>query len=107
MSDKIGMVTVLPRHEDEGFFPASAPASEATRELVDAEVRRIVDECYALAVAKLTENRHRLDSLAQTLLERETLDEVDAYRAAGFDGRPPAVEHQPQAVLLRERRQEP
>src|SRR3954462_15613216 len=69
MSLKVGLVTVLPRHEDEGFFPGSAPASEATRELVDAEVRRIVDECYDLAVAKLTENRHRLDALSRALLE--------------------------------------
>jgi cell division protease FtsH len=62
----------------------SAP-SEATRQLVDAEVRRIVDECYVKALARLRENRERLESLARALLEKETLDERDAYAAAGFD----------------------
>jgi cell division protease FtsH len=32
----------------------------------------------------LTENRERLDALAEALLERETLDELDAYAAAGI-----------------------
>jgi cell division protease FtsH len=89
MSDKIGLVSVLPRPEDEGsYFPSSASASESTRELVDSEVRRIVEECYVEAVTKLRENRDRLEALTQALLEHETLDELDAYRAAGFE-RPP------------------
>jgi cell division protease FtsH len=89
MSEKIGLVSVLPRPEDEGsYFPGAGSASEATRELVDQEVRRIVDECYETAVTKLRENRDRLEALTQALLEHETLDELDAYRAAGFE-RPP------------------
>ena len=48
------------------------------------EVRRIVDDCYDEAVRMLRENRERLDALAQALLERETLDEADAYRVAGI-----------------------
>src|SRR5215212_3517649 len=52
MSDVIGLVSVLPRPEDEqsALFPGAGPASEATRELIDREVRRIVDECYVQAV---------------------------------------------------------
>ncbi|MEA2479914.1 MAG: cell division protease FtsH, partial [Thermoleophilaceae bacterium] len=103
MSEKVGMVSVLPRPEDEGsFFPGASAASEATRELVDAEVRRIVDECYQVAVARLRENRERLESLSRALLERETLDQEDAYRAAGFDERPPAAAAEPQATLARD-----
>ena len=80
----------IPRCESP-LFPGSPSApSEETRELVDAEVRRIVDECYQQALELLRDNRTRLDSLAHALLERETLDERDAYVAAGFpDGRPP------------------
>ena len=63
--------------------------SEAARELVDLEVRRIVEECYRAALGLLEANRERLESLAQTLLEHETLDEQDAYRAAGFPDAPP------------------
>jgi cell division protease FtsH len=96
MSDAVGLVSVLPRPGNEpALFPgsdSSAP-SESTRELVDAEVRRIVEECYSRAIDRLRENRDRLDSLAKALLEHETLDERDAYAAAGFD-RPPATAEQ-------------
>ena len=94
MSDRIGLVSVLPGPNDEPtFFPGTnGGPSEATRELVDAEVRQIVDECYDAAVQKLEENRDRLESLARELLEHETLDEEDAYRAAGFERKPPAAD---------------
>jgi cell division protease FtsH len=93
MSDVIGLVSVLPGPQDEVFFPGmNGGPSERTRELVDDEVRRIVDECYQAALEKLRENRHRLEALARELLDKETLDEEDAYRTAGFDRKPPAVE---------------
>jgi cell division protease FtsH len=82
MSEEIGLVTVI---SDEPQYPGAGPASEATRELIDQEVRRIVDECYDRAVQGLRDNRERLDGLAQKLLERETLDEGAAYEAAGFE----------------------
>jgi cell division protease FtsH len=86
MSEEIGPVSVLPGPNDEPLlFPGigSGP-SPRTQEMVDEEVRRIVDECYADAVRLLTENRDRLSALAQALLEHETLDEADAYRVAGI-----------------------
>jgi cell division protease FtsH len=106
MSDAVGLVSVLPRPGNEqalfGAADGSAP-SESTRELVDAEVRRIVDECYARALERLRENRDRLDSLAKALLEHETLDERDAYAAAGFDRPPPgAVDGSPARVAARD-----
>jgi cell division protease FtsH len=103
MSDAIGLVSVLPRPGNESPFPAAdsnAPA-ESTRELVDSEVRRIVEECYSHAVERLQENRERLDSLAHALLEHETLDEKDAYAAAGFDAPPPASAQPPATVTAR------
>jgi cell division protease FtsH len=48
-------------------------------------VRRIVEGCYDRARRTLDANRERLESLARTLLEKETLDQDDAYRAAGFE----------------------
>ena len=83
MSEEIGLVSVLPE-PDEAALPGTDGASEATRELIDREVRRVVDECYDRALAGLREHRSNLDSLARALLERETLDEVDAYAAAGI-----------------------
>ena len=57
--------------------------SEDTQHLIDQEVRRIVDVAHEEVVTLLRENRAKLDSLAQALLEHETLDEDDAYAAAG------------------------
>jgi cell division protease FtsH len=82
MSEAIGLVTVI---SDEPQYPGTDPASEETRELIDREVRRIVDECYVRAVDQLRANRERLDGLATKLLERETLDQDAAYEAAGYE----------------------
>jgi cell division protease FtsH len=85
MSDAVGKVSVLPRPDEEPLlFPGAGHASDQTLELVDAEVRRIVDECYQQALEQLSENRERLDTLADALVEHETLDEADIYRIAGI-----------------------
>src|SRR3954470_10123184 len=86
MSEKVGMVSVLPGPQDEPtLFPGQGPGgpSEETRQLIDAEVRRIVEECYAEAIATLTDHRDQLESLTRRLLDAETLDEADAYAAGG------------------------
>jgi cell division protease FtsH len=104
MSEAVGLVSVLPRPGNESPFPAAdgnAP-SESTRELVDAEVRRIVDECYTRALDQLRANRDHLDSLARALLEHETLDEKDAYAAAGFEWPPRATAAAPATVSARD-----
>jgi cell division protease FtsH len=48
--------------------------SEATAREIDEEVRRIVEQEHQTAQTVLSENRERLDRLAEALLERETLD---------------------------------
>ena len=85
MSEVIGLVTVLPA-EGAGPFGlmGEGTISEQTRQLLDAEVRRITDECHKRALTVLTEHREQLDALAHALLEHETLDEPDAYAAAGI-----------------------
>jgi cell division protease FtsH len=91
MSREVGLVSVLPGGPDDYLLQSTDRVSEATRQLVDLEVRRIIDECYSTAMELLGENRPRLDALAETLLERETLDEADAYRAAGFTVEAPSA----------------
>ena len=83
MSDAVGPISVLPRDGSGPFLPGAAEASPETQKLLDEEVRRIVAEAHDEVVALLTENRARLDALASALLEHETLDEDDAYAAAG------------------------
>jgi cell division protease FtsH len=83
MSPAIGPVAVIPRDGTGPLLPGVAEASQDTLRLVDDEVRRIVDEAHREVVELLRENRDKLDSLATALLEHETLDEEDAYAAAG------------------------
>ena len=83
MSDAVGPVSVLPRDGSGPLLPGVAEVSPETRKLIDEEVRRIVAEAHDEVVMVLTENRARLDGLASALLEHETLDEDDAYAAAG------------------------
>src|SRR3954454_12421321 len=87
MNSAIGMVAVLPR---DGASPWGDLASPRTLELLDEEVRRTVETAYEEVVGLLAVERSRLDALADALLERETLDQIDAYRIAGL-AEPPAL----------------
>ena len=83
MSDAVGPIAVTDGRQDGVLLPGTTPASEPTQELVDQEVRRIVDESERDVVELLERERDRLESLANALLERETLDQPEAYEVAG------------------------
>jgi cell division protease FtsH len=83
MSDEVGPIAVTDGRQDGLLLPGALPASEPTQELVDREVRRIVDDAERAVVTLLEEHREQLDALANALLERETLDQPDAYEVAG------------------------
>jgi cell division protease FtsH len=83
MSPAVGPVAVIPRDGTGPFLPPGSEVSPDTQRLVDSEVRRIVEESHKEVVALIKANRDKLDSLANALLEHETLDEDDAYAAAG------------------------
>ncbi|HPT16666.1 MAG TPA: ATP-dependent zinc metalloprotease FtsH [Kiritimatiellia bacterium] len=51
--------------------------SEDTARKIDAEIKRIIDECYQKTVELLTNHRDKLDLLTNLLIERETLDGRD------------------------------
>jgi cell division protease FtsH len=94
MSEALGPVSLAPRENtflggQDGFGAGPSSAlSEATRQLVDSEVRRILDECYDEAVERLRERRGALDALARALLEHETLDEAEILRVTGLPRAP-------------------
>ncbi|MER7835197.1 ATP-dependent zinc metalloprotease FtsH [Streptomyces sp. NPDC096040] len=81
MSEEVGRLSALPNDVQQAYGLAAAPQ---TLDVIDTEMRRIVDECYEEACRKLRDHRDQLDALAQALLERETLEEADAYRIAGI-----------------------
>ena len=63
----------------------AVPASPLTQQLVDEEVRRIVEGAEEDVIKLLERERGRLDALARALLERETLDQPEAYEVAGVE----------------------
>ncbi|KOV66078.1 ATP-dependent zinc metalloprotease FtsH [Streptomyces sp. MMG1121] len=81
MSEEVGRLSALPNDAQQAYGLAAAPQ---TLDVIDSEMRRIVDECYEEACRKLRDHRGQLDALAQALLQNETLEEADAYRIAGI-----------------------
>jgi cell division protease FtsH len=61
--------------------------SEATMQQVDAEIRRIIDQQYALARKLIEENRDKIEAMTQALLEWETIDSDQINDI--MEGKPP------------------
>ena len=91
MSRAIGPIAVLPMDGMSPLLPGAAESSEATQRLIDEEVRRIVEAAHAEVGDLLRGHRANLNSLVAALLDQETLDEADAYAAAGLPRSPEAV----------------
>ncbi|MFL5447388.1 MAG: ATP-dependent zinc metalloprotease FtsH [Gemmatimonadales bacterium] len=92
MSELIGPLAVGDK-EQEIFlgreFAQRREISERTAQMVDGEVKRLIDEAYARASAILSENRELLDRIAQALLDRETIDREDLDRLVKNQPLPP------------------
>lgn len=77
MSDALGIM-VYAENEGEVFLGRSVTrqtnVSEETMRKVDAEIRRIIDEQYALARKLIEENRDKIEAMTQALLKYETID---------------------------------
>jgi len=86
MSPKLGPINLT----QPGDGAAGEHFSEETARLLDEEVRRIVDECHREAVRLLTENRDRMDRLAEAVLKKDTLDQDEIYAATGLSRSPSA-----------------
>jgi cell division protease FtsH len=84
MSRAIGPIAVIPMDGMGPLLPGASETSEETQRLVDEEVRRIVESAHNEVSELLRTHRSNLDSLVSSLLEHETLDEAEAYSAAGL-----------------------
>jgi cell division protease FtsH len=98
MSGAIGPVAVADGQQDGFLLPGAPHVSPATQERVDQEVRRIVEDAEDEVTDLLERERHRLDALAEALLERETLDQDEAYRIAGVEVPPMEPEQEAKAA---------
>jgi len=78
LSEKLGPL-MYDEGQDEVFLGKSAAGpgshvSGTTRNDIDAEMRSIIDDCYATATKILKENRNKLDAMAEALIKYETID---------------------------------
>ncbi len=98
MSERLGNLT-FGRRDQQIFLGRDMmhekDYSENTAVIIDQEVRRIVDECYARAKTTLAANRGKLEKLAAALLEKEVLYFHEIAETAGLPpqepGNSPAV----------------
>ena len=75
MSDALGTMVYASNDQDSFFGNVSSKTvSEATQQKVDAEIRRILDEQYAVARKLLEDNRDKVEAMTAALLEWETID---------------------------------
>ncbi len=81
MSPKVGPLNFT--SQDGNAFAMQKPYSDATAQLIDDEMRRIVLECQAEAERLLTEHRAQLDALTRALLRNDTLDEAQILDVTG------------------------
>jgi cell division protease FtsH len=92
MSEALGPISFVAPQDD--GLPAAfqqQPYSEATSMLIDAEVRRIVDESHRDADRLLVGHRDQLDALAQALLSAESLNAAEIRAATGLPEPGPAA----------------
>ena len=79
--------------------------SEETQSLIDAEVKRIIDEAYLRCQTMITENREILDRIAAFLLEHETMD--GSQFEAVFKGETPDTEMKPMGIAVADEAEAP
>jgi len=94
LSEKLGPLQ-YDTESEEPFIGRSAGQSHTvyspeTAQRIDEEVRNIIDNCYGQAKQLLTDNRDKLDLMAEALMKYETIDssQIDDIMA-GRDPRPP------------------
>ncbi len=78
LSEKLGPL-MYSEDEDGGYLGRggggqNASLSADTARLIDSEVRSIIDQCYGTAKQILTDNRDKLDAMADALMKYETID---------------------------------
>ncbi|MES2780014.1 MAG: ATP-dependent zinc metalloprotease FtsH [Bacteroidota bacterium] len=70
MNAKVGNVSFYDPNNEYGF---TKPYSDKTAEMIDIEVRNMIDECYVDTKKMLSERRDMLEKLSKLLLEKEIL----------------------------------
>lgn len=87
MNEKVGNLSFYDPHGENQF---NKPYSDTTAELIDSEVRELVNVVYTKTIALINEHRDGLEKVAKKLLEKEVLFQSDLEDLLGkrpFEGR--------------------
>ena len=87
MSEQLGHLTYGKRHEQIFLgrdIGEERNYSEDTSKLIDKEVKKLVDNCYARAKSILLRHKDRLKLVSETLLEKEVMDDPEVKRLLGL-----------------------
>jgi cell division protease FtsH len=95
MSDKVGNIDYSEAHEGYSGNTAGFSVSANTKEMIEDEVKRFIQEGYDRAYKILTEQNEEWERLAQGLLEYETLTGDEIKRV--MKGEPPHSDDTPDA----------
>lgn len=82
LNDKIGNISYYDSTGQQEYS-LQKPFSEKTAEVIDEEIKKLVDKAYLKAVEILSENREKLEQLARILLEREVIFSEDLEKIFG------------------------
>lgn len=88
MSPKVGPLNLSDDGDQSAMMISQRPYSDTTAEVIDAEVRRIVEECFEEAMRLLDENREKLVALTTALLREESLNEEQILEVTGLSPKP-------------------
>ncbi len=82
MNERVGQVA-FPREDSGGGYPSERMYSNATAEVMDQEVRDIVSEAYERTLRLMTEKKEEVRLVAELLLEKETISNLDVTELIG------------------------
>ncbi len=78
MGREIGPINYGPNPVRETYYPSMTPDySQKTAELIDKEVKTLIDEAYSKAFELIETNKDKTEAIAKALLKYETLDADD------------------------------
>jgi cell division protease FtsH len=80
MSDKVGQVSY---NDPTGEYGYQRPYSETTAEMIDKEVRSMIDSAYQRTIQLLTEKKAQVETIALELLSKEIIFKTDIERLIG------------------------
>jgi cell division protease FtsH len=89
MSDKVGNIDYSEAADGYSGNTAGLSVSASTKELIESEVRRFIEDAYQSAYKILSDKKDEWERLAQGLLEYETLTGEEIKRV--MDGKPPSL----------------